>query len=440
MSALEATLPQELQRVVSARVGIVTSLEECLVDVDEPALVRVACDLSCGEETIGVDLGAARNVGGSGMTRATAAAAAVGEAVERYSASYVPHEQLVQATAAELGDRAPDPSSFALFHDVQYAQKGFPYTPFTADTRIKWVEGVDLETNEPTLLPAELVFLADTGPPRDGRISYSTSSGLACGRTYADALERALFELLERDAFMLAWWRRLSPARLDWSTHGWMADVDRRYFEPTGVEYVALDLSWVHDLPIVAGVVRAGPGSGAALGVGASARASVEDCWWRALAEAFASRSACRKLRLLEPERRYEADGSDVVSFDDHICFYGDDERADEASFLWTGSETRAAGDVPALTAQGDRLRDELVARVRRAGSRTFAVDVTAPDVAAAGLRVVRALAPGLCALDAEHRCRFLGSARLLDLSERDILTGGVRRIDDLNPLPHPFP
>ena len=439
MKTLEAALPAELRSFVSPRVGIVTALEECMIDVDEPPLVRIACELAAGDELIGVDLGPAHNVGGSGMSRAYAVGAAVGEAVERYSASFVPRERLVHATAAELGSRAADPSSFSLFAQSQYSRPGFRYSRFTKETRLPWIDGIDLETGESAWIPAELVFLADLGPVAGTRVGYATSSGLACSASADEALERALLELLERDAFMIAWWQRRSPPHLDWRSHPWMQAIDRRYFRPTALTYAALDLSSVHGLPIVAAVVRA-PGSGAALGVGAAANASVEQAWWRALAEAFASRSACRKLRLLEPERRYADDGSDVISFDDHIRFYADDERAEQASFLWSGEETRPVDAVGPLPTDAGERYAELLARIGRAGSRAFAVDLTAPDVAAAGLHVIRAVAPGLCPLDAEHNSRFLGSRRLLCPSEKDTLTGRVRTVEDLNPLPHPFP
>lgn len=437
MTSLESVLPTGLRPFVSRRIGIVNGLEECMFDVDEPPLVRIACDVSAGDEVIGANLGSAHNVGGSGITQEDAIGAAVGEAVERYSASYVPRDRLVEATAAELGSRAASPSSFGLFADSQYARPGFGYSRFTEHTRIPWVEGVDLETRETMWLPAELVFLSDVGA--NTRIGYSTSSGLACSPSAEDALERALFELLERDAFMVAWWRRLSPPQLDWSGHTSMQSMDDRYFRVTGLAYAALDLSWVHALPIVAAVVRA-PGSGAALGVGAAANATVEQAWWRALGEAFASRSACRKLRLLDPDRVQAEDGSDVVSFDDHIRFYGDDERAEQAAFLWSCEEKMPVSTVRSLPGDADERRAGLLERIGRAGSRAFAVDVTAPDVASAGLHVIRAVTPGLCPLDAEHGSRFLGSPRLLHQSERDILTGRVRTVDDLNPLPHPFP
>ena len=150
-------------------------------------------------------------------------------------------------------------------------------------------------------------------------------------------------------------------------------------------------------------------------------------------------------LRLLDPGRTYAADGSDVACFDDHIRFYGEDARAELASFLWSSSETRSAHDVPALAGDGAERLEQLVARIGRAGSAAYAVDVTAPDIAAAGLHVIRAVAPGLCPLDAAHNARFLGSPRLAapcvsGPSETDILTCRAHGIDDLNPLPHPFP
>lgn len=436
-SALAELAPPEALPLLSPRVGLVTGVEECMADADEPALVRVSCELAAATELIGAELGAAHAVGGSGFTRAQAIGAAVGEAAERYSACCVPHERLVASTARALGPRAVDPRSFGLFSPQQHARPDFPFAPFTAETELRWIDGIDLETGERAWVPAELVLLAGVEPVNEVRIGYATSSGLACGRTFADALERALFEVLERDAFMLAWWRRAIPPRLDWSTCAWMRATDERYFRVSGLEYHALDLSAVHRLPVVVGVVLGPSGSGAALGVGAAAARRVEDAWWRALGEAFASRSACRKLRLLDRARRHADDGSDVRSFDDHIRFYGDDDRATAASFLWSSAATTAADDVPQL--EGDVV-GELVARIARTGSRAIAVDVTAPDVAEGGLHVVKVVAPGLCALDAEHECRFLGAPRLLHASETAILTPAPRSIDDLNPLPHPFP
>jgi ribosomal protein S12 methylthiotransferase accessory factor len=89
----------------------------------------------------------------------------------------------------------------------------------------------------------------------------------------------------------------------------------------------------------------------------------------------------------------------------------------------------------------------DAAARIRSAvellGARrvsAYAVDVTAPDVAEAGLHVVRVVAPELCALDVAHASRFLGGRRLYRAPLDAGLLGRERTVEELNHDPHPFP
>ena len=65
---------------------------------------------------------------------------------------------------------------------------------------------------------------------------------------------------------------------------------------------------------------------------------------------------------------------------------------------------------------------------------------MTAPDVAEAGLAVVKAVRPQLCALDVPHDARFLGGRRLYDAAWRRGLRPAALSESDVNPYPHPFP
>lgn len=447
LTSLLEDLSPALRKVASREVGIVTTLEECLADVQDPPLIRVSCEIADGRELIGTPLGHAAGIGGSGFSRAAAASAAVGEAVERYSGSFLPLDRFVHASARELGGNAVDPASFALFADEQYARPGFRFERFTEDTPVHWVEGTELGSGARVWLPVELVYLGDVVEPGGKRIAYATSSGMACAEGPLEATERGLLELLERDAFVLAWNRRISPPRLAWSANAQLQALEDDYFRPTGLEYTALDLSACHGLPIVLAVVRGAPGAGGALGVGAAAAFEIERAWWKALSEAFASRSAGHKLSLLRPQRRFANPDAEVLSFEDHIQYYADPARAAAAEFLTASPERRDASEITTSERlQASERIDFLVERISRAGSSSYAVDVTAPDVADAGLTVIKTLAPKLCALDVLHGARFLGSRRLVeasclrDMSERDTLTTGPRRVEDLNPDPHPFP
>jgi ribosomal protein S12 methylthiotransferase accessory factor len=344
------------------------------------------------------------------------------------------------ASARELGADAVEPERFALFSAGQYEQPGFGFRPFTAETRVAWVAGRSLPDGRDAWLPAELVFLGDAAVDPASRIAYSTSSGMACAERLDDALVRGLCEVLERDAFMIAWANRLSLPRLDWSADAAITALDQRLFAPVGLAYAAIDLSAFHCLPSVLAVVRGSLGRPGALGVGAGTAPTVERAWWKALSEAFAARAAGAKLELLGGGELGER-GAAVASFEDHIRYFADETRARAASFLDASTDQVSVAAVPPL--EGRSAREEvaaLCARVAAGRSSAYAVDVTSPDVRDLGLTVVKVIAPELCMLDVVHAARFLGGRRLYDAAFELGLRAEPLVPECVNPEPHPFP
>ena len=180
-----------LDQAVSPLVGIVSTAVRTTYAPDDSRLRHWACAVSPTGRTLGsasVDYG-----GGAHANDLQARAAALGEAIERYSAAYVPHERLVLATAEELGPAAVDPRRFALFHPRQLSAQHFPFEAFTPSTRLDFAAGFALADGRPAFLPAQLVYL---GRPTRGsaRIGYPTSSGLACGPTLEEAVLAGLLE------------------------------------------------------------------------------------------------------------------------------------------------------------------------------------------------------------------------------------------------------
>jgi ribosomal protein S12 methylthiotransferase accessory factor len=430
-----ATLPEALRRAVSPYTGIVRSVEECLHTTAEPSLFQASCEIGQNRALLGASLGHVSSVGGTGAGRAEAASAAVGEALERYSATYVPGEKLVVASARELGAAAVAPERFALFSQRQLTQPGFRFRPFDDRARVAWVEGRELPVGGPVYLPAELVYLGPATVAGAQPIGYTTSSGLACAADEVGALVKAAFELLERDAFMIVWANRLSLGLLEPSAAVRRSEA---VFRRTGLGVAAVDLSAFHRLPTVLGVVRATAGFPGALGVGAAAAPTIDRAWWKALAEAFAARSAGAKLALLGPRPRTR---HDVTAFEDHIRYHADHRRFSAASFLDACSDRVAFDAVAPLEGESPAERlSALCSRVAAAGSTAYAVDVTAPDVAELGLSVARVVAPELCSLDSTHSARFLGGRRLYEAAVALGLRSGPLAERDVNPEPHPFP
>jgi ribosomal protein S12 methylthiotransferase accessory factor len=424
--------------IVSPYVGLVRSVEERLVGPADSRLPVYTSELASDERLLGGPLDHVGVASGMAPDRGDAIAAALGEAVERYSLSFLPTDRLVHATAAELGSAAVAPDRFALFAPEQYAVPRFPFVPFARDRRVAWIDGWAVESGEPAWLPAELVFLADPVEAGAPRIGYATSSGAACAQCETDAVLRGLLELCERDAFMIVWAARLRLPLLDWTDDPVLVDLDRRYFAPSGLGYRAIDLSRFHGIPSVLGVVRAPAVERAVLGVGAGTAPTVERAWWKALAEAFGTRTSAANRLAAGEGRAFADDGSNVLTIEDHILFHARPGGA--AAFLDASAERTDVRDVEPLPAGSEAQVDAVLARIAGAGSTAYAVDVTAPDVERLGLRVVKTLAPELCPLDVPHPARFLGARRLRSVPAALGLAETVLPSAELNPYPHPFP
>ncbi|MDM0122211.1 YcaO-like family protein [Variovorax arabinosiphilus] len=114
---------------------------------------------------------------------------------------------------------AVSPESLVAYADHQYAQRGFPFQRFQRDVVQRWVSGTDLLSGESVSVLADMVYLRkylDThfAVPAD-QYTEMNSSGCAAGPSREFALEAALLELIERDAFMRHWLTQTAGRRVD---------------------------------------------------------------------------------------------------------------------------------------------------------------------------------------------------------------------------------
>jgi ribosomal protein S12 methylthiotransferase accessory factor len=422
-----------LESFVSPYTGLVRTTVEFLRAPHEPTPSSVGCALAEGDDLAGAPLPS--YTAGMHWRPGAARAAAIGEAVERYSAAIVPEEDLILATATELGPAAAAPSGFALFDDWQYAQDGFRFARFRDDTRIRWIRGFALPGGGPALLPAQLVYMR---PPRADEpvLAISTSNGLACATSFEAAVLGGLLEVIERDCFMLAWYNRLSLPRLDWSGDAVLAGLDAEHFAGTGLGYAALDASAFFEIPVLVGIVR----SDRFFGVGAGCAPTMREAWRKALTEAFSVHRWLQDKLIDEPERR-PRDRADLRDFDDHVLYYADPEHATRADFLDASTAITTVATCPEIKGTDDTARTaEICTKLAARGVSAYAVDVTAPDVRSAGLHVARVICPELCSLDVLGWAPHLGGRRMLHAAHEAGLLAEPLTPEQLNPDPHPFP
>lgn len=392
-------------------------------------------------------IGAASNIfnGGGASGRLAARLAAIGEAVERYSAAYLPtgFPQLTRATSSELlrqGKQFWTPESLELFTAEQYQNPAFRYRQVTPDQDILWHRGVNTSTGEPLYFPAQLLYFRahwKDEPP----LGYTTSNGLACGIQPVEAQIGGLFEAIERDAFMLTWYDMLSLPLIDFSSSATLNTLVQRRIHPTGLRVSLIDMSGFCGIPTILCLVRNPHSTVAPLALGAASAATAERAAEKAIFESMHTR-AWIKSEQRAGNALYNANWDrDIHSFEDHIRLYADPTVIHYADFLDASEHRIPLESLPRFTSEGPQeLWEALLTTLARQNLEVGVFDLTSPDVAEGGVSVQRVIVRGLLQLDAPYNARMFGGERVLNHAYRLGLLKRPLRREELNPAPHPFP
>lgn len=370
----------------------------------------------------------------------TARVCAVAEALERYSMGIYEPRDLLRAPYTAVTGAAVDPRSLVLGSVAEYARVA-RYVPFDPDAEIEWVQGHCLTTGAPRLVPACAVY-APYQPPSGERLWFTpTSNGVAAGSSYSHAALGGLYELIERDAFIVFWENKLTMPTLDIGSMGDSpedAPTIRMLVELTtqGVEVSCKNVTT--DLAIPAVAVRLlwhttnGPrvvhASRANLDIRAAVRGALEEaCWCKSAVPA-----------ALE-EGGVPAADAILNSPEDFAAYYCAADRLAMLAF-WNTGTVHPVTAAPPMPTSHDAELNEVVGRLADAGHDPIAVDITPIDVAEHGVRVVRTIAPGLCPLTLRSDFRRRGGARVYQAPVRMGVRAQPLSESELNPHPLPLP
>ncbi len=363
--------------LVGRHVGVVRRVVEAVRAESDPRIFAFAAEL-CDAAALGRG-DCLPSAAGGGWSREEALLRCLGEAAERYAAS----------TPAGLTRIVrPPPAGAVMPRDVapfSHEQRARPDFPFASEGACVWVDGVDLATGRPRAAPAFAVYIPYEPAPGEAVFGPSLSTGLAAGPTVDAALDSALLEAIERDAF----------------TRWWFAGEPAPTVELAGAR--AVDLTGRPGVPVAAVLVERD-----VVSVGTAASRTFDEALGKARIEAELGQIYVRALvRRSPPRERLE-------SFEDHARYYTD--HADQRGVL----DLFKAGSRRLPSAVRADPREALVA----AGYAPWWKDLTPSDLERAGFHVVRAIVPGLAPLHAMEDWPFLGASGLV-----------VR-----NRSPHPIP
>lgn len=353
---------------------------------------------------------------------------------------------VVQGSYTQLKATALDPTTVGLHAEEHYEHPDFPFIPYDPESSMEWVWGYSFLQERPVLVPKLLAYYS----PSEGEgFVYETSNGCAVGGSLAEAILYGIFEVVERDSFLLTWYARLQVPRLDYNSSGdsELILMIQRLRAVTGYEVSLYNTTMENGIPSIWAMAKGRAEHSANVVCSAGAH----------LDPIRAAKSAIHELAGMIPtaekrlkERRLEAeamlDDSSLVEYmEDHSLLYSLPQAEERLHFLMNERNPvrTFAEEFPSMPWQEDLTEDlRQVLRVfHRLHIDVIVVDQSSSETLRNGLHCVKVLIPGMLPMTFGHRLtRLHGLNRVLDVPMK--LGYANRRLtrQELNPYPHPFP
>lgn len=279
---------------------------------------------------------------------------------------------------------AVHPADVLRYRPGQYRRKGFPYQRLDAKAEYWWKAARDVFTDHPCFMLADLVYLEEAlaGLKRPPAYTSGNTSGVASHLSLDAALENAVLELIERDAFMRFWLgQRAYPVREAGLPQALRTRLRRMRSEGVRVELRRLASPWCE---VAFCFAQSAPNhfTRVAASAGYALPAAMDDALMELEAQVYVS--------LRQPGGS-SLSPKEVREASDHARLYAQERYFRRADHL-AGPPLRAkAAD------GGARDWQDLLGRLRHAGQRLIAVDLSCG--APLQTPTVRAFMPGLIPL-----------------------------------------
>ncbi|MBN6544103.1 TOMM precursor leader peptide-binding protein [Actinacidiphila bryophytorum] len=371
------------------------------------------------------------------------------EGLERYAGTHRRERGgIVTDSYDNLGDAALDPRDCGMYAPQTYRDDPM-IAPFDPARPIPWVRGWSLRDDRPVLVPARLVYYS-AGTAADHFV-FECSNGCATGSCLEEAVLFGLLELIERDAFLLAWYGSARLTEIDLgacSSPVLRAMTDRAAL--CGYDVHAFDNRIDLSVPVVTGLAVRRDGGPGTLAFAAGAAFDPETAVEAAVSEILTYLPHLPR-QVTERPAELDAMADDfglVRRLPDHAALFGLPRMARYVdSYLEpkdVGSPAQVYAEWEDRRPRGLDLREDILWCTRelaRAGCDVIVVDQTAPEQRAMGLRTVCTIAPGLLPIDfGWARQRALTMPRLRTAQRRAGMRPDDLRESEVRRVPHPFP
>jgi len=393
---------------------------------DEPRIYTWLAQFREGEES--------RALGGSPTDDTLALTIALAEAQERHLWVFA-DDYFDDPTIATVPEMTPrrivDPRRFAGFSDAQRSEN--PSLTITDSSPFRWIRAYSHSDGKQVFVPAATVSRSSGArAPGEPLIRRIISTGLATYPDRIEALLRGALEVIERDAYMIAWLNQLSLPRVDLSVFAASDTLAALLAQCTRYRLVPHAVKLMTDAPAhaVCVVLEDESGLPPRYAFGLKAHRSLSAAIEGALIEALRVRRGTR-VRLGNPDRPPRP--QTIGHYDRHE-YWSEGENHEKLAFFTKGrlaTETAAPWEHDSPEEHWRRI----LSWCRERGYECFSVPLTRSRMNVTPWHIEMVVIPELQPIHYSENLPHIGGARLAEIPTRF----GYTPCAPFTAEPHPF-
>lgn len=357
----------------------------------------------------------------------------LGETIERYSLGGNKNEKFAYNSFDELkklNKLALNPEALIAFSDRKHIVVNLN------EKNLHWVKGKSLVSNNEILVPAQLVYVPYLHQNSEPLIRFPISTGAAAGETFKDASYRGICEIIERDAFMIAYLNKIPSPKIDLSSINdkkirHIRNVLKRY----KLEPIILDLTNDLRIPVFASIILDKTGLGPAVSVGLKAGFDIKETIIGAIEESLMMRSWIRD-KFIYTDLKYRR-GKEIITIEDRAHFWFPVSSIRYLDF-WLKNKNFKKIRVENLRYSDNKL-EKAIELLKERNMEAIYVDITDKDIEKYDFKVVKVIVSKLCPLYLDERYPYLGIERLYNVPVEMKIFKKQKTESQLNEIPHPF-
>ncbi|MFK3937451.1 YcaO-like family protein [Alkalihalobacillus sp. NPDC078783] len=346
-------------------------------------------------------------------------------------------------------------NQFIHFEERHYAHSKFNYKKYDTNNRIFWRNVYSLTNQEYVLAPEQIIYFASNEFYEDSQQQIylsDSSNGTALGSNTIEASLGGLFELIERDAFLVHWYSKSSPLRLDHVDQLDSREINMMiaYLHAFGYEVHIFDITLESEVPTYWVLLELREDDDSKIAFYTTAGTNIDPV--KALESALIEASTSIRAFIGYKEKKYQDkevndyinDYSKVEQLEDHLFLYSSKKMA--FAFQFAVNTNRRIDAVQSMIhhkkkmqffSSQDQLFNALIKKLSNYHDQILQANLTSESLRRFELNCVKIVVPSMQNVSFGYLYQNINRSRIKQAVQLNDLDG---QTEVMNNEPHPFP